>query len=757
MRIEWLNQEALQHGGVTLGTALAAAPVAVVGAADGVSRRGFMKAGAVAGGGLMLGFFLPGAGKLAQAADAAPAKPVYAPNAFLHIAPDNTVTVQVNRLEFGQGVQTSLPMLIAEELDADWSLVHGALAPAGEQYKDAAYGMQMTGGSGSIAHSFTQYREIGAKARAMLVGAAAAQWKVNPDQVRAAKGVLYGPGGQKATYGEFADAAMRQPVPASVRLKDPRDFSIIGKPVKRLDAAAKSTGKQQFGIDFKPPGAKVAMVARPPVFGAKVAKFDASKAKAIKGVLEVLEVKTDRGGSGVAVIADGYWPAKQGRDALVIEWDSSAVEKVSSDKQLAAFKALAKTPGMVARAFDVAALAKAPKKIEAVYEFPYLAHAPMEPLNCVVDLQADKCTMWVGSQFQTGDQAAIAATSGLKPEQVTLHTMMAGGGFGRRAVPSSDYVVEAVNVAKAYRAAGKSGPLKPMWSREDDIKGGYYRPSHVHRAQIGLDAKGKILAWDHTIVGQSIMAGTPFEAFMVKNGVDGTMVEGMGEPYTLPMKLSVHTAKANVPVLWWRSVGSTHTAFVMETLIDEAAHVAKMDPVAYRKQLIDAKHTRHLAALDLAVAKSGYGRKKLPKGQAWGVAMHESFNSVVAYVVTASVVEGAPKLHQVWAGVHCNLAVNPLTIEAQVQGAALMALGMTIPGAAITLKDGVVEQQNFGDYPVPRMPDMPVIEVHLVPSGDAPTGMGEPGVPPLAPAFANALFALTGKRLRKLPFDLAAA
>ena len=751
MRIEWLNQQALNNGastpGATLGSALARQ-------AQGqrLSRRAFIKMGAAGGGGLMLGMFLP-----ARAADGAPAPAPSAPNAFVHIAPDNTVTVQVNRLEFGQGVQTSLPMLIAEELDADWSLVKGALAPAGEPYKDAAYGMQMTGGSGSIAHSYTQYREIGARARAMLVAAAAAQWKVKPEQVRVTRGVLYGPGGEKASFGELAEAAMRQPVPASVKLKDPANFTLIGKPVRRLDAAAKSSGKQQFGIDFKPPGAKVAMVARPPVFGGKVARFDASKALAIAGVIAVLEVKTDRGGSGVAVIADGYWPAKQGRDALTIEWDSSAVDKVSSEAQLVQFKALANTPGIVARPADVSKLASAPKKIDAVYEFPYLAHAPMEPLNCVVDLDDRQCTMWVGSQFQTGDQAAIAATSGLKPEQVTLHTMMAGGGFGRRAVPSSDYVVEAVNVAKAWRASGKSGPLKLMWSREDDIRGGYYRPSHVHRAQIGLDAKGKIVAWDHAIVGQSIMAGTPFEAFMVKNGVDGTMVEGMGEPYTLPMKLSVHTAKANVPVLWWRSVGSTHTAFVMETLIDEAAHVAKMDPVAYRKQLIGAEHVRHLAALDLAVAKSGYGKKKLPKGQAWGVAMHESFNSVVAYVVTASVVQGAPKLHQVWAGVHCNLAVNPLTIEAQVQGAALMALGMTIPGAAITLRDGVVEQQNFGDYPVPRMTDMPVIDVHLVPSGDAPTGMGEPGVPPLAPAFANALFALTGKRLRKLPFDLAKA
>jgi isoquinoline 1-oxidoreductase beta subunit len=392
-----------------------------------------------------------------------------------------------------------------------------------------------------------------------------------------------------------------------------------------------------------------------------------------------------------------------------------------------------------------------------VYEFPYLAHAPMEPLNCVVDLTADSCTVWAGTQFQTADHAAAAATSGLKPEQVTVHTMMAGGGFGRRAVPSSDYIVEAVNVAKAYRAAGKSGPVKVIWSREDDIRGGYYRPSHVHRADIGLDAQGKILAWDHVIVGQSIMAGTPFEAFMVKNGVDNTMVEGMGAPYDVPLNLTAHTAKANVPVLWWRSVGSTHTAFVMETLIDEAAHVAGMDPVAYRKTLIDPKHKRHLAALDLAVAKSGYGKKKLPKGRAYGVAMHESFNSVVAYVVEASVEKGVPKLHKVTAGVHCNLAVNPMTIEAQVQGAALMALGTTLPGAAITLKDGVVEQQNFGDYTVARMNDMPQVDVFIVPSGDAPTGMGEPGVPPLAPAFANAIFKVTGKRLRKLPFDLATA
>jgi isoquinoline 1-oxidoreductase beta subunit len=745
MRPEWLKNAGLP--GAATGACLAA-----------TSRRGFLKAGAAATGGLVLGFMLPGGGRMARAADAG--KPViYAPNAFLRVAPDNSVTVVVNRLEFGQGVHTALPMVIADELDADWSQMRAELAPAGDVYKDPAFGMQITGGSGTIAHSFTQYREIGARARAMLVAAAAGQWQVRPDQCRTAKGMVYGPAGQKASYGQLADAAMKQPVPDTVTLKDAKQFRYIGKPMKRLDARAKSSGHQLFGLDFKPAGGKlaVAVVAHPPVFGGKVASFDASKAKAIRGVLEVVEIPVDRGGRGVAVIAEGYWPAKQGRDALDIQWNLDGVGKLDSSAQLAEFTELSKTPGAVARKADAPAIGSAAKTISAVYEFPYLAHAPMEPINCTVDLKDDSCTLWVGSQFQTGDQAAAARTAGLKPEQVTLHTMTAGGGFGRRAVPTSDFVVEAVNIAKAYKAAGHGGPVKMIWSREDDIKGGYYRPSHVHRADLKLDAQGRILAWDHVIVGQSIAAGTPFEGFMIKDGVDSTMVEGMGAPYDVPMNLSAHMAKANVPVLWWRSVGSTHTAFVMETLIDEAAHAAGADPVAYRKQLIDRKHARHHAALDLAVAKSGYGRKTLPKGHAWGVAVHESFGTVVAYVVEASIKDGTPRLHRAVAGVHCNLAVNPLSIAAQVEGAALMALGTTLPGAAITLKDGVVEQQNFGDYAVARMSDMPQVEVHIVPSQDPPTGLGEPGLPPLAPAFANALFRLTGKRLRKLPFDLAPA
>jgi isoquinoline 1-oxidoreductase beta subunit len=723
------------------------------------SRRGFLKAGAAATGGLVLGFVLPLGGRLVRAAEGA--APVYAPNAFLRVAPDNSVTVIVNRLEFGQGVHTALPMVIADELDADWSQMRAELAPAGDVYKDPAFGMQITGGSGTIAHSFTQYREIGARARAMLVSAAAQQWNVRPDQCRTTKGIVYGPAGQKASYGSLADAAMRLPVPEQVTLKDPKQFKYIGKPTRRLDARAKSSGHQQFGIDFKPPGGKlmVAVVAHPPVFGGKAAKVDASKAKAVRGVIDVLEIPTDRGGRGVAVIADGYWPAKQARDLLAIEWNTDGLGKPSSETQLIEFTELSKTAGAVAKTADTAsARSGAAKTISAVYEFPYLAHAPMEPINCTVDLKDDSCTLWVGSQFQTGDHAAAAATAGLKPEQVTLNTVMAGGGFGRRAVPSSDFVVEAVNIAKACKAAGHLGAVKMIWSREDDIKGGYYRPSHVHRADIALDGQGNIVAWDYVVVGQSIAQGTPFEGFMIQKGVDSTMVEGLGEPYDVPMNLSAHMAKANVPVLWWRSVGSTHTAFVMETLIDEAAHAAGTDPVAYRKKLIDpAKHPRQHAALDLAVAKSGYGKKTLPKGHAWGVALHESFNTVVAYVVEASMEDGSPKLHKATAGVHCNLAVNPLTVEAQIQGAALMGLGLTLPGARITLKDGVVEQQNFSDYQVARMLDMPQVEVHIVPSTDAPTGLGEPGLPPLAPAFANALFKLTGKRQRKLPFETAAA
>ena len=547
---------------------------------------------------------------------------------------------------------------------------------------------------------------------------------------------------------------MALPVPASVTLKDPKQFRLIGQPTTRLDAVAKSSGRQDFGIDVRRPGPLTAVGARPPVFGARLRAVDDSAARAIRGVKAVLRVPLDRGAEGVAVIADGYWPAQQARQALKLDWDTSAVEKVDSTRQLAQYRALAAQPGPRHFDADMAPLAQAPKTIEAEFVFPYLAHAPMEPLNCTVEFTAQGATLWVGSQMPGLDGMAAARTLGLKPEQVRVQVQSAGGGFGRRAVPGSDYVVEACTIAKAAQSAGVRAPIQTLWSREDDIRGGYYRPMHLHRARIGFDAAGQVLAWDHVIVGQSILTGSPFEAGMVKNGIDHTAVEGMRAPYPLPMRLTVHHPKVNVPVLWWRSVGSTHTAFVMETLIDQIARETGQDPVAYRMKLFGATHPRHRAALQLAVDRSGYGQKRLAAGRAWGVAVHESFDSVVAYVVEASVKDGQPVLHQVTAGVHCNLVINPRTVEAQVQGAALMGLGMCLPGAAITLKDGVVEQQNFGDYTVARIADMPTIAVHTVPSAEPPTGMGEPGLPPLAPAFANAVSRLTGKPLRELPFRL---
>jgi len=718
-------------------------------------RRSFLK---LAGAGGLAGFALGAFPQLAAAQAAAePAgglKPTQQPSAFVQIAPNGEVTVTINRLEFGQGVQTGLPMILAEELDADWRLVRSRNGSGDAAYLDPVAGIHLTGGSQSIKNSYTQYRELGARARAMLLSAAAARWNVDVSTLRTQTGMVLGPAGRKASYGELAQAAMALPVPEKVTLKDPKDFRIIGKPTTRLDASAKSSGRQNFGIDMRLPGQLTAVVARPPVFGARLTSVDDSAARAIKGVKAVLRIAGDRGAEGVAVVADGYWPAKQGRDALKLQWDTASVEKVDSERLLAQFRDLAGQAG--ARAFDadMAPLATAPQRLEAEFVFPYLAHAPMEPLNCTVKLSDGGAELWVGTQSPGLDAGAAAGALGFKREQVTVHVQTAGGGFGRRLVGSSDYVVEACAVAKAARTAGLDVPIRTLWSREDDIKGGYYRPMHLHRARIGFDDRGNVLAWDHVIVGQSILAGTLFEPFQVKNGVDATATEGMQKPYDVPMRLTVHHPKVNVPVLWWRSVGSTHTAYVMETLLDDIARATKQDPVAYRMRLFGDKHPRHRAALQLAADKSGYGKTQLPAGRAWGVAVHESFESVVAYVVEASVQDGKPVLHRVTSGVHCNLAVNPRSVEAQVQGAALMGLSMCLPGAAITLKDGVVEQSNFGDFAVPRITDMPQFAVHIVPSAEPPTGMGEPGLPPLAPAFANAIARLTGKPLRELPFKL---
>ena len=727
------------------------------GASATVTRRRFVAMSVGGSVGLAL---LPWA-SAQQAADVPPGhKPTERPAAFVSIAPDGTTTIICNRMDMGQGIETALAMVCAEELGADWAKVKTGFGTAEPNYVDPAFGMHLTGGSNSVKNSYTQYRELGARTRAMLLAAAARRWHENPASLTAAHGVVRG-GGKSATYGELFAAAMKEPIPETVTLKDPKDFQLVGKPTGLKVSRAKSSGQQIYGMDVKLPNQLVAVIAHPPVFGASVKAFDAEAARKVGGVKAVLPVELDRGGRGVAVVATGYWPAKRGRDALKPEWDTEGVEKVDSAKQLALYRELARAigtpaPGEQYRA-DVTRIATAPNKIEAEFVFPYLNHAQMEPLACTVDLRNDRCDIYTASQMPGVDAMAIAKSVGLPVGLVHIHVQMGGGGFGRRAVPTSDYLLESVAVAKALAAAGQRAPVKVIWSREDDLRAGYYRPFTVHRAEIGFDADGRVLGWDHRIVSQSILAGTPFEAMMIREGVDTTAIEGMRDPYDVPMRLQVHHPKVNVPVLWWRSVGSTHTAFVMETLIDELAQATQQDPVAYRLKLMgdDPRHARHRAALQLAADKAGYGRKTLTPGMQWGVAVHESFESVVAYVLEAGLKDGKPVIGAVHAGVHCNFCVNPRTVEAQVFGAATMALSTTLPGAAITLKDGVVEQSNFGDYTVARITDMPAVAVHIVPSSDPPKGMGEPGLPPFAPALANALRRATGKAQRELPFRFA--
>src|SRR6202166_3983789 len=572
-----------------------------------LSRRSCIRVWATAAGGLLVSLYLDFP---LTAQDAGQAKPkLYPPDAFVHIKPDGTIVIQVNRLEFGQGVYTSLPMILADEMDADWSHVMAELAPAADVYKDPLYGIQMVGGSGSIAHSFQQYREVGAKTRAMLVAAAADQWKVAPDQCRAEASVVHGPSGQSASYAELAQAAAKQAVPAKVQLKDPSQFRLVGKEVRRLDSRPKCDGSLKFGLDLDLPGMKTAVVAHPPVFGGSVKTFDDKAARSMEGVREVFEIPLVRG-TAVAVVADKFWTAKQARDRLKIDWDLSALKPADSAQLFSEYKELAQSPGNVAvnrgnqKAMDTVA---ASNRIVAEYEFPYLAHAPMEPLNTTIRFDGDRAEVWAGSQFQTVDQMAIAEVLGLKPEQVTFHTEMAGGGFGRRAVPDSHVQREAAAIAKRLRGT----PVKLVWTREDDVQGGYYRPMHVHRIEIGIGHDGMPIAWRHVVVGQSIVSGTPFAALLIKNGVDETAVEGTADThYNIPnFHVSAHHPQVNVPVLWWRSVGHTHNGFVMETLVDELATRAKMDPIAYRLKLLspDAKKLR--ACLTFLEEKSATDRK----------------------------------------------------------------------------------------------------------------------------------------------------
>lgn len=719
-----------------------------------LSRRDFLKAGA----GLTLGIVAPGAwAQMAgpgRAGGETIAAGTFEPNAFVRIGADNSVTVIVKHLEMGQGTYTGLPTLVAEELDADWSQirVEGAPADAG-RYNNLFWGQaQGTGGSTAIANSFEQLRKAGATARAMLVSAAAQRWNVKPESLTVSRGtVLHKASGRKASFGQLAADAAKQPVPPEAKLKEPKQFVYIGKRVPRTDSRAKSTGTATFTQDVKLPGMLTAVVAHPPRFGAKVKSFDA--AKAIKGVTDVVAIP-----QGVAVLAGDFWTAKKGRDALTVEWDETGAFKLGTAEIMAEYKKLAATPGAsVRKDGDVnGALAGAAKTLEAAYEFPYLAHAAMEPMNCVVKLGADACEVWNGHQFQTIDQAAVARVMGLKPEQVSLHMLYAGGSFGRRANPASDYLVEAAAIAKAINGRA---PVKLVWTREDDTRAGYYRPLNYHALKGGVDAQGNIVAWHHRIVGQSILTGTAFESALVKDGIDATSVEGASNlPYSIAnLGVELHTPKMGVPVQWWRSVGSTHTAFSTEIFLDELAAAGGKDPYELRRALL-AKHPRHKGVLELAAQRAGWGKplaqaKGARRGR--GIAVHESFNTFVAQVAEVTVrKDGSLKVDRVVCAVDCGVAVNPDVIRAQMESGIVFGLTAALHGA-ITLKDGVVEQSNYHDYAPLRMNEMPRTDVHIVPSSEKPSGVGEPGVPPIAPAVANAIFAATGKRLRNLPLDTA--
>ena len=711
-----------------------------------IERREFLKVTVGASGGLILGFYFAPPSR----AQVSVPPGVFAPNAFVRIAPDQTISVVVNHSEMGQGPYTSLPMLLADEMDADWTKVRYEPAPVDPVYNHPVFGAQITGGSTSTWSGFEQYRKAGAVARAVLVAAAAREWNVAVEKCATANGfVVNSASGARLSYGQLSTKAAGIQVPAQVALKDPKEFKLIGKPEKRLDTPEKTNGKGIFGIDVTLPGMMTAVVAHPPSFGAKLKTFSSTRAEAIPGVHKVARVP-----SGVAVIADGFWAARRGRDALEIEWDESAMADFSSPRQREEYAALARQPGLVARKDGdaAAALASAGKKIQAVYEVPYLSHAMMEPLNCAVDLRADRCEIWVGTQFQTGDRYAAAQIAGLKPEQVQLHTTLLGGGFGRRANPASDFVGEAVHVAKAAGA-----PVKVIWTREDDMHGGYYRPTYYHALEGCVDAAGAPFAWSHRIVGQSILASTPFAA-MIKNGIDDSSVEGAADmSYAIPnISVELHTTKNPVPVLWWRSVGHSHNAFVKESFFDELCAAGGKDPYQMRRALL-ANSPRERGVLDLVAEKSGWGKTPVPKGRGRGIAVHASFKSFSAHVAEVSVDKnGKVRVHRMVCAIDCGQYVNPGIIRAQIEGGAIFGATAALFDE-LTFERGRIQQSNFHNYPMLRMNECPEIEAHIIESKESPGGMGEPGVPCAAPAVANAIFAATGKRIRKLPIRISEA
>jgi isoquinoline 1-oxidoreductase subunit beta len=700
----------------------------------GVDRRTFIKTGVAAGAGLAIGFRL-GDGALA----APPSTEPFAPNAWIRITPDNVVTIVVDKSDMGQGVLTSMPMLIAEELEADWSAIRIEQAPAGPEYVNPVTKRQATGGSRSVRNSWELFRKAGAAAKEMLVEAAASEWGVPPDECVAENStVVHVPTGRRFTYGQLTDKAARLPVPQNPKLKSPKEFKLIGHRIARLETPPKVDGSAVYGLDVKTPGALVAVVARCPVFGGTVRTFDSTRAKAVPGVRHVVQID-----SGIAVVADAFWPANLGRDALDIAWDDGATAAVSSENIARTFEAAGAQPGVVAKhqGDAAAALAGAAKTIEAVYTVPYQAHATMEPLNCTAWVRADGCDLWVGTQAQGFNQQTAAKITGLPPESVKVHTTLLGGGFGRRF--EQDFVAEAVQISKAV-----GGPVKVVWTREDDMQHDFYRPTTWNRLTAGLDQRGVPVAWTHRLVGHSIFSR--LLPAMVKDGLDPSSVEGAYNiPYAVP---NIHVdwvrKETGVPVGAWRSVGSSQNAFITECFLDEIAAASGRDPYELRRELL-TKAPRHLAVLELAATKAGWGAP-LPRGRSRGIAVHESFGSFVAQVAEVSVDDGRVRVHRVVCAVDCGIAVNPDTVEAQMEGAIVYGLTATLK-SAITVAGGRVVQSNFHDFPVLGIDEMPQVEVHIVPSAEPPGGVGEPGTPPIAPAVANAIFAATGRRIRRLP------
>jgi len=705
------------------------------------SRRRFLRSSSAAA--LVVGFTLPSVTSRALAANPAAA---FSPTGYLRITTDNRVTVVCGSSEMGQGVLTAIPMLIAEELDAEWSKVGVEQAPADRAFSNPMFGLQATGGSTTVRAHWEPLRKAGAAARAMLVAAAAEQWKTDASSLRTESSQVIAPDGRKLSYGALVAAASRQAVPTDPKLKDRKDFKLLGNPLKRLDTPAKVNGEAKFGIDAQVPGLLVAVMARAPLPGAKLASLNDAKAKAVKGVQQVITIP-----SGVAVLANGYWAAKKGRDALEIRWDLGANAALSSAKVTALLTAGADAADAVA--IEVGNLgvgaALSTTTVDALYEAPYLAQACMEPMNCTawVKGQGDNATVeiWVGTQGQGAAQGTAAQVAQTAPAKVKINTLMLGGGFGRRF--ALDFTVDATLLSKL---SGK--PVKLIYSREDDMAAGFYRPASVARFSGAIDAQGKPIVLKIGVGSPSLMAGSGFMKIPA-NGVDEFALEGIKDhPYDIDNQRIAYGRREPGPQVWfWRSVGHSQNIFFMEGFIDEMAVAAKQDPFEFRRGLM-SRQPRYKAVLEAAAEKAGWG-KPLPAGVFRGIAVAQSFGSYVAEVAEVSVgADGTPKVHRVVAAVDCGMTVNPEIIRRQIEGAIVYGLSAALYGK-ITLNDGRVEQGNFNDYPVLRMDEMPKVEVHILPSTEKPGGIGEPGTPPIAPAVVNAIFAATGKRLRSLPID----